>query len=251
MIGENGFILENQLELPFLGLDASALQSESAFSAAIDAGYRHFLLAPNGENTSAIRKILQSGTLPKQELLLSMEMDMMQDAAHLSQETERILREMDAPYLDLLLLRRGAGDIAENWAQMELLYEIGAARSIGVSGFLPQHLLPLLRKTKTAPMANLLSFSPEHPAAITVAFCLSRGIQIIGKLPQVPSPSVYAEKYAKTPLQLCTRLALQQNILPLIQTKNTAEMRAAQDVFDFEMEPEDFYALLTSGERKA
>lgn len=248
MIGKNGFILENQLELPFLGFHTADMRDSAAFSVALDAGYRHILLAPNGENAPEIQKMRQNGTLPKQELLLSMEIDMMSDAAHLPQAAECILREMDTPYYDLLLLRRGTGNIAENWEQIELLYEIGAARSIGVSGFLPQHLLPLLRATKTAPMANLLPFSPEHPAAVTSSFCLSRGIQIIGRLPQTPLPSVYAEKYEKTPLQLCTRLALQQNILPLIQAKTGAEMRAAQDVFDFEIEPEDFYALLTSGE---
>lgn len=246
MIGQNGFILENQLELPFLALDAALLSDWVAFHAAIQLGYRHFLLAPNGKNAAAIRKLLQNCPLPRRELFLSMELDAQ---ANLPQETERLLREMDAQYFDLLLLRRPKGDLLQNWQDMEEIYDVGAARSIGVSGFRPQRLLPLLRKASIRPMADLLPFSSERASAVTTSFCLSHGIQCLGRLPNPPAvPAMFSEKYGKTSAQLSARLALQNNILPLLPAMDAAEMRAAMAVFDFELSSEDFYALLTLGE---
>lgn len=248
MIDKNGFILENQLELPFLALDITQAQAATTFSAALDAGYRHFLLAPNGENATALRAMLQGCPLSRRELFFTMELDSIPDAAKLPQAVEGLLQEMDISYLDLLLLRHKDGQLAENWAQMEWLYEIGATQSIGVSGFLPQQLLPLLRTAKLRPMANLLAFSPANAHPVTAAFCLAHGIQMLGRLPRHPQTPAGMEKYGKSPLQLCIRLALQNNILPLLQADTPAEMQAAQAVFDFELLPEDFYALLTMGE---
>lgn len=246
MIGQNGFILENQLELPFLALNATLLPDWVSFHAAMQLGYRHFLLAPNGKNAAAIRKTLQNCSLPRRELFLSMELDAQDD---LPQETERLLREMDAQYFDLLLLRRVEGNLLQHWQGMEKIYDVGAARSIGVSGFRPQRLLPLLREAKIRPMANLLPFSPERASAVTTAFCLSHGIQCLGRLPRVPAaPALFSEKYGKTSAQLCTRLALQNNILPLLPAMDADELQKARAVFDFELSLEDFYTLLTLGE---
>lgn len=249
MIDANGFILENQLELPFLGFDTKDLKAEHLL-AAIEAGYRHFLLAPNGENAPTIRKMLQACPLPRRELFLTMELDMQKN---LPQEAEHILQQLDTPYFDLLLLRQANGDILQNWQAMEELSDVGAAHGIGTSGFRPQMLLPLLGETKVRPIANLLPFAPMQTHPVTAAFCLSHGIQLLAQmgnpalLTQIPLAAC-AEKYGRSAMQIWLRFALQNNILPLIQAEDAAQMQTAQEIFDFDLSSEDFYTLLSLGE---
>ena len=54
-----------------------------------------------------------------------------------------------------------------------------------------------------------------------------------------------AKKYGKSPAQICLRFCLQNNVLPLPKSSAPERMKANLDIFDFEIEQEDIYRLLT------
>lgn len=54
-----------------------------------------------------------------------------------------------------------------------------------------------------------------------------------------------AEKYQVSVAQLCIRFALQYEIIPLPKSSSPERMRQNLDVFQFEIERDDMYQLLT------
>ena len=142
--------------------------------------------------------------------------------------------------------------VTESWRALEQLYDEGAVRAIGVCNFLPQHLLHVLKTANTVPMIDQFEFHPGYPQYETLQFCQSRGIQAEawsplgrGRLLEDPLVLELAKKYGKSPAQICLRFCLQNNVLPLPKSSAPQRMKANLDIFDFEIEQEDIYRLLT------
>ena len=142
--------------------------------------------------------------------------------------------------------------VTESWRALERLYDEGAVRAIGVCNFLPQHLLHVLKTANTAPMIDQFEFHPGYPQYETLQFCQSRGIQAEawsplgrGRLLEDPLVLELAKKYGKSPAQICLRFCLQNNVLPLPKSSAPERMKANLDIFDFEIEQEHIYRLLT------
>ena len=57
-----------------------------------------------------------------------------------------------------------------------------------------------------------------------------------------------AEKYGKTPAQICLRFCLQNNILPLPKSSSPERMKQNLELFDFDIELEDIFRLMTMPE---
>lgn len=66
-----------------------------------------------------------------------------------------------------------------------------------------------------------------------------------GRLLEDPLVLELAKKYGKSPAQICLRFCLQNNVLPLPKSSAPQRMKANLDIFDFEIEQEDIYRLLT------
>ena len=66
-----------------------------------------------------------------------------------------------------------------------------------------------------------------------------------GRLLEAPLVLELAKKYGKSPAQICLRFCLQNNVLPLPKSSAPQRMKANLDIFDFEIEQEDIYRLLT------
>ena len=255
MIGENGFVLENDVELPFLGFDAAGMQDANVLRAALNAGYRHFYVVET--SCAALEECRKAAGLTRRELFLTASVSPA-DADAMQHEINRLLDAPGVLYLDLLLLSAPAGDTrdtAADWRVLEEFYNLGLVRAIGLRGFLPQHILPLLRTAKVKPMANLLPYAPGRIPAVTAAFCLSHGVQLLGGEPFVRGEALsepivlsLAERYGKTAAQVCLRFALQNNVLPLLRATDAADLRKCFGIFDFELSLEELYELMTIGE---
>ena len=59
---------------------------------------------------------------------------------------------------------------AGTWRALEKLYRDGSVRAIGVSNFLPHHLVPLLARAEITPMVNSLEFHPGTRSSRRFAF---------------------------------------------------------------------------------
>ena len=204
---------------------------------------------------------LQQCGIPRRELFLTSKVwktDLGYDKTMASFEAS--LKDLQVQYLDLFLIHwplpfPGADWkplVTESWRALERLYDEGAVRAIGVCNFLPQHLLHVLKTANTVPMIDQFEFHPGYPQYETLQFCQSRGIQAEawsplgrGRLLEDPLVLELAKKYGKSPAQICLRFCLQNNVLPLPKSSAPERMKANLDIFDFEIEQEDIYRLLT------
>lgn len=261
MISEKGFVLENGTELPFLGFGTWLVKEEKIILDALASGYRHIDTARRYENEKMVGNALQQCGIPRRELFLTSKVwktDLGYDKTMASFEAS--LKDLQVQYLDLFLIHwplpfPGADWkplVTESWRALERLYDEGAVRAIGVCNFLPQHLLHVLKTANTAPMIDQFEFHPGYPQYETLQFCQSRGIQAEawsplgrGRLLEDPLVLVLAKKYGKSPAQICLRFCLQNNVLPLPKSSAPERMKANLDIFDFEIEQEDIYRLLT------
>lgn len=261
MIGEKGFVLENGVELPFLGFGTYLVKEERILLDALEAGYRHLDTARKYENEKTVGQAVKNSGIPRREIFLTSKVwktELGYDKTMKSFDAS--LKDLGVQYLDLFLIHwpmpfPGADwkkPVTESWKALEKLYEEGAVRAIGVCNFLPQHLLHLMKSANTMPMVDQLEFHPGYPQHCTAAFCQSHGIQTEawsplgrGRLLEAPLILELAKKYKKSPAQICLRFCLQNNVLPLPKSSVPERMRANLDIFDFDLELEDIYQLMT------
>ena len=261
MIDKKGFVLENGEELPFVGFGTYLVKEEKIILDALEAGYRHIDTARRYENEKMIGNALKECGIPRRELFLTSKVwktELGYDKTMRSFEAS--INDLGVQYLDMFLIHwpmpHPGADwkplVTESWKALEKLYEEGAVSAIGVSNFLVHHLENLFVQANVCPMVNQIEFHPGYTQHATTQFCLNHGIQVEawsplgrGKLLDDPLILELSKKYGKSPAQICLRFCLQSNILPLPKSSAPERMKANLDIFDFDLELEDVYRLMT------
>ena len=105
-------------------------------------------------------------------------------------------------------------------------------RAIGVSNFLPQHLLNLMEHAEVVPAVDQLEFHPGHTQEVTLRFCQDHGIQVqawspLGRNRVLKDPLIVslAEKYGVSPAQLCLKYDLQRGVMVIPKASSPERMR--------------------------
>lgn len=264
MIGKNGFVLENGIELPFIGFGTYKVNEEKIILDALEAGYRHLDTARKYENEKVIGNALKECGIQRRDLFLTSKVwktDLGYDNTLRSFEAS--LNDLGVQYLDMFLVHwpQSSPDadwkpvLTETWKAMERLYDEGIVTAIGVSNHLPHHLMHILKDCNVRPMVNQLEFHPGYTQSYTTNFCLTQGIQVeawspLGRAALLNDPFVLelAKKYGKSPAQICLRFCLQSNILPLPKASSPQRLQENLDIFDFDLELEDVFRLSTMPE---
>ncbi len=261
MIGDKGFVLENGVELPFTGFGTYKVNDEGILLSALEAGYRHLDTARMYKNEKAVGAAIEKCGIRRNDLFITSKVwkeSLGYDNTLRSFEAS--CRDLGVQYLDMFLIHwpqeHPGADwkpvLKETWKAMERLYDECAVRAIGVSNHLPHHLMHILKDCNVRPMVNQLEFHPGYSQPATLQFCLQQGIQVegwspLGRARMLDDPLLLelAEKYGKTPAQICLRFCLQSNVLPLPKSSSPERMKQNLELFDFELELEDVYRLTT------
>lgn len=138
----------------------------------------------------------------------------------------------------------------ETWRAMEELVNAGKIKAIGLSNFLPHHLDNILEHCRIKPVVNQLELHVGYSQEAAVAYSQARGIQVQawspfarGVLEEHPLVGRLADKYGKSPAQVCLRFLYQKGIMPLIKASAKERMLQNLDIFDFALEKEDVQML--------
>ena len=169
-------VLANDVKMPTIGFGTWQIpineNFDSTIQTAIQLGYRQFDTAQIYNNAQRMGEAIRASDVPRSEFFLTSKIW----ASHRSYESAReayelILTQMQTDYLDLLLIHWPAAQgepmvwQAQNagaWRALEELYTEGRVRAIGVSNFLPHHLVPLLARARVKPMVNQLEIHPGY-----------------------------------------------------------------------------------------
>ena len=196
-------VLSNGVQMPGIGFGTWQVPTDStlenAVSAALKLGYRFFDTAQIYGNASAIGRGVLLSDLPRAEIFISSKIW----TSHRSYDGVMraftdIIEQLKTTYLDQLLIHWPAtqgepmiwqSQNAGTWRALEDLYEQGAVKVIGVSNFLPHHLVPLLARARIRPMVNQLEIHPGYPQFAAVNFCFKQNIAVQAWRPARPRRS--------------------------------------------------------------
>lgn len=253
------FTLSNGIGIPGLGFGTWKIKGDDAVTAvenAIANGYRHVDTATVYENESPVGDALRNSGLPREALFITSKL------WNNNKTFDQVLRAFDESMarlkldiLDLYLIHWPSvpgldpdweRTNHEKWRAMERLYKDGRVRAIGVSNYLPHHLIPLMDHADILPMVNQLEIHPGFLQQETLAFCKKHHILpeawsplACGKVLDVPALKTIAEKHSKTTAQICLRWCLQNDVLPLTKTTSVARMIENSDLFNFSISNDD------------
>ncbi len=226
---------------------------------ALTVGYRYFDTAAFYDNEDEIGRAWKQFGISRDELFISSKVwrtELGYDSTR--KAFAQSLEKLQTDYLDLYLIHwpRDKEDdnwketMQETWCAMEELYEEGKIRAIGLSNFLPHHIMALMETAKVKPMVNQLELHVGYMQEVAVAYCKEQGMVVqawspLGRRRLLEEPEVVkmAQRYGVSVSAFLLRFLLQQDIVIIPKTSNKERMKENLKVPEFTITPEDMSYL--------
>ncbi len=244
--------LNNGAEIPRLGLgvyqSAPGDETLRAVYSALEVGYRHIDTASVYGNEADVGAAVAASGLAREDLFITTKL---WNQDHGLKSTLRACREslerLDLEYVDLYLIHWPVPDARqESYQALELLYEEGLCRAIGVSNYTIAHLEELLAGASTVPAVNQVEYHPYLHQRDLKDFCALQQIALEAYSPLVRAQRFdderlknVARKYGKSPAQILIRWSLEQGNIVIPKSVHPERIRENADVFDFALDEDD------------
>jgi diketogulonate reductase-like aldo/keto reductase len=248
--------LRNGAKMPWLGFGvlhiADGETVENAVRWALETGYRHIDTAAIYGNEAGVGRAIKQSGVPRSDIFVTTKVwNRDQGYEQTLSAFEASLERLDMEYVDLYLVHWPVeGKYKETWQAVEMIYDSGRSRAIGVSNFLVHHLEILLSEARIAPMVDQVEFHPYLQQPDLQAFCREHQIQLEawrpimkGKVNQVVELVELGHRYGKTPVQITLRWMIQRGVVAIPKSEQQARIQSNADIFDFELETEDLAVI--------
>lgn len=258
--------LNNGVTIPCVGYGTfrtPADVAEQAVADAIEVGYRHIDTAAVYGNEEAVGKGIKDSGIDRHRLFVTSKLWNTERGYESTKKAlDESLEKLGMDYLDLYLIHwpanqkhfgdRAAEINAETWRAMEDAYHEGKIRALGLSNFMPHHVIDLMKTAKVAPTVDQIEVHPGWPHTQEVKYLQAHNILVeawgpLGgqgaKVLTNPTMEKLAAKYGKTTAQISLRWILQQGVLPLPKSVHPDRMVQNTQIFDFELSDEDMKTI--------
>jgi 2,5-diketo-D-gluconate reductase B len=242
------------IEVPEIGMGTHRLHDRECtrvIRQALDIGYRHIDTARMYKNEREIGEAMSVSSVSRENIFLATKVwhtDL--DADDVLQTTEESLRQLDTPYVDLLMIHWPSEryDLRKTIESMLVLRDQGKAMNIGVCNF-PLKLLKEVKEEIRAPIfcdqvefhpfidqLDLLDYGIENEILLTAYSPLAQGrVEENEYLRQI------GEKYNKTPAQVALRwLIEQENVVAIPKSSSREHLEQNINIFDFKLTDGEF-----------
>lgn len=245
-------LLDNGVEIPILGLgtyqSGKGNETQNAVRYALELGYRHFDTAAIYGNESDIGIALKDSKVDFNDIFVTTKVwNTDQGYESTLKALETSLSNLGMDYVDLYLVHWPLPEKRlDTWKAMIKIYEMGKARSIGISNYTEKHIDELLKDSPIVPVINQVEMTPYLYQKKLAEHCLNNRIQIEsyspfaqGKKINEPKLVALAQKYDRTPGQMLVKWSLEHNFIVLPKSVTPSRIKENADVFDFNITKED------------
>ncbi|MCW1804069.1 aldo/keto reductase [Brachybacterium squillarum] len=232
------FTLRDGAAMPAVGFGVyqiPAAETETAVTAALEAGYRHLDTAAAYENEEAVGRAIAASGLPRDELFVTTKL-WVQDAGEAPSRAAagRSLERLGLDHVDLLLIHQPFGDYYGTWRTLQELQREGLVRSIGVSNFAPDRLMDLIDHNEVVPAVNQIEAHPFHQRVADLALLEQHQVRAVawgplgqgrGDLFTHPVLTRIAEAHGASVAQVVLAWLLQRGIAVLPKSVHPERMQ--------------------------
>ncbi|KAM9789370.1 putative oxidoreductase ZK1290.5 [Neosynchiropus ocellatus] len=251
--------LSNGLETPALGIGTSQVggfSQDTVLYALRDCGVRLLDTSKYNGFEAQLAEVIRESGVPRGDLWLTNKL-WPEDYGY--ESAKRAFQDscanMGVDYLDIYMLqwpgamKPGANNRemrAESWRALEELYNEGLCRSIGVSNFTVRHLEQLKKDCTVVPHVNQVEYHPYQQPTQLMEYCRRNAIAFQGYSPLAkgqalsdPTINQLAEKYERSPAQICIRWSLQNGAITIPKSTKKERARENTEVFGFQLTEDD------------
>ncbi len=260
------FTLSNGVTIPCVGFGTWQTPSgdiaRESVKAAAEVGYRHIDTAAGYGNEADVAAGIREAGLRREEVFLTTKHWISERGYQKTvAAVEASLKAMNTDYIDLYLVHWPCVEKvsplwkeinAGTWRGFEKMYKDGKIRAIGVSNYLPEHILAIEEMCDVKPMVNQIEFHPGYDQPALVDWCLGHGMVVeawsplgCGAVLRDPTLARIAAAHGKSVAQVCVRYALQSGVLPMPKSTHRERMIENVDVFDFALTDAEMLAIRT------
>lgn len=274
--------LNDGREIPAVGFgcyNAKGGDNYQIISDAIKAGYRFFDTASLYETERDLGQAIKDSGIPREEFFIQTKMWI--DEMGYAETKEALARSLDRlqmDYVDVYLMHwprslpeyEGAPGHPEvlyktpeykpnpDWKQcqadtcraLDELFDEGKIKGIGLSNFLPHHIMNVLKHLKHKPVVDQLELHLGYTQATAVEYAKSQDIVVqawspLGRSDVFNEPffKKMADKYNVSVAQLGLRFLYQMGIIPLPKATAIERQKQNLEIFDFAISEEDYYLI--------
>lgn len=257
------FTLSNGVVIPEVGFGSylsTVNTGKDSIKTAFEAGYRYIDTARFYNNEEEVGEAWTEYGLKRDEIFLCSKVWPTFLGYDKTKESfEESCRCLKTDHLDMYLIHwpkqnqkddKWAEKMADGWRALEDLYEEGRIKAIGVSNFLPHHLMRLMKTAKIKPMLDQLELHVGYMQEYTLKYLEGEGI-----LPQAWSPlgrgrvlndprvEALASKYGRTNAQILLRFLIDRGIPVIPKASSLERMKENLDVDGFKLSDEEISYL--------
>ena len=225
-------------------------------------GYRYIDTAAFYGNEGEIGEVIRELQIPREEIFLQTKVWKTELGYEKTAQAIRdSLKRLQMDYIDLLMIhwpKEFPGDpdwkekVQGSYKAMEDAQKAGLVRNLGLSNFLPHHIMAIMEIASEKPLIDQLELHVGHMQYAAVVYCKEHDI-----LPQAWSPlgrtrifkhpvlMEMAERYGVTVADLTLRFLLQQGISVIPKANSKAHMETNMNPAEFTISEEDMSVLLT------
>ena len=241
--------LYNNRQIPQFGLGVYQItdnnECEKVCLEAIKLGYRHIDTAQIYGNEKAVGSAIKKSKIPREEFFITTKIWIIDfSKGKALKQVDEMLKRLDTNYIDLLLLHWPKNDYISAYKDMEIAYDQGKVKSIGLSNFQEKHIKEILKICKIKPCINQIELHPYGQRKEIVKLCQENNIKIEAWYPIAHGDtklinnelfSKLAKKYNKTNVQIILRWHIQKGFIIFPRTKKENHLKENINIFDFEL----------------
>lgn len=245
-------------QIPQVGLGVWQVESleqfNTAFTAACEAGYRHFDSAQIYKNEDMLGAAWIASGIKRSDIFLTTKVWLDNfTSKRLPRSIDDSLIKLQTEYIDLVLLHFPVTGLRKKaWMALETVKTSGKVRNIGVSNYTIRHLEAMKKYATEMPAVNQVELHVFLQQPELVVYCRDNGIILEAYSPLAHGKDMtnetvqrIADKYKKSYAQIMLRWCIEEGMVILPKSVTPSRIQENIELFDFKLSSDDLQTLAT------